>query len=105
MPRSFSKAAGMKAMKPTGASTAASGIQVWNGMAPALPMAPIIIMMKARTAMPSGRTEMADIFSVPVMDQRMPMPRSMQKSQKPLMMKALTAVRFDVSLRPIVIRP
>ena len=74
-------------------------------MAPALPMAPIIIMMKARTAMPSGRTEMADIFSVPVIVQRMPMPRIMQKSQNPLMTKALTAVRLDVALRPMVMRP
>ena len=44
----------MKAMKVTGASIAASGIQVWKGMAPALPMAPIIIRMKAATARPFG---------------------------------------------------
>ena len=33
------------------------------------------------------------------------MPRIMQKSQTPLMMKALTAVRLDVALPPMVIRP
>ena len=94
----------MKAMKVTGASIAASGIQVWKGMAPALPMAPIIIRRKATTARPSGLTEIWDRVSVPVSDQRMPMPRIMQKSHKPLMMKALTAVRWDV-LPPSEIRP
>ena len=39
-------------MKVTGASTAASGIQVWKGMAPALPMAPIIIRTKADRGQP-----------------------------------------------------
>ena len=41
--------------------------------------------------------------SVPVCDQRMAMPRIMQKSQKPPMRKALTAVRCELALPPMVI--
>ena len=43
MPSSFSRLAGRKAMNGSGASTAASGIQLWNGIEPALEIAPIII--------------------------------------------------------------
>ena len=105
MPRSFSKAAGRKAMKGSGASTAASGIQLWKGIAPALPTAPIIIRTKATAASPVGSTEISDIVAVPATDQRRPMPRIMEKSQKPLMRRALTAVRPEVGRPPIVIRP
>ncbi len=105
MPRSFSKAAGRKAMKVTGASRAASGIQVWNGMAPALPMAPTIIRTKAAAASPVGSSETLDRVSVPEIDQTRPMPMIIEKSQKPLMRRALTAVRPEVGLAPMVMRP
>ena len=39
-PSSFSSAPGKSAMNGMGASSAASGIQVWKGIAPALPSAP-----------------------------------------------------------------
>ena len=92
-------------MNVTGASTAASGIQVWKGMAPALPAAPIIIRTKAAAARPVGSTEISDIVAVPETVQRRPMPRIIAKSQKPLMRRALTAVRPEVGRPPIVIRP
>ena len=94
----------MKAMKVTGASMAASGIQVWKGMAPALPMAPIMVRTKAAARRPWGWTEILEIVSVPVLAHRMPMPRIMQKSHRPLMTKALRAVR-SAPLRPMAISP
>ena len=49
IPRSFSRAAGKKAMKGRGDSIAASGIQLWKGIEPALAVAPVMSRMKART--------------------------------------------------------
>jgi hypothetical protein len=90
-------------MNVTGASIAASGIQVWKGIAPALPIAPIIIRMKARAAGPSGLSETWEMVVVPASDQTIPMPRIMAKSQNPLIRNALVAVRW-ASLPPSEIR-
>ena len=52
-------------MNGVGASSAASGIQLWNGMAPALPIAPIAISRNATAPSPSSESRVADIDSVP----------------------------------------
>ena len=105
MPSSFSKAAGMKAMKVTGRVDRGVGDPGVEGHGPGLADGPDHHQDEGRGGQsPSGWTEIWEIVSVPVLAQRMPMPRIMQKSQKPLMMKALTAVRW-ASLPPMVIRP
>ena len=87
-------------MKGSGASTAASGIQVWKGMEPALPMAPIIIRTKAAAARPVGLDARSRtcVSGAGQRSRAWPMPRIMQRSQTPPMMKALTAVRCGVGL-------
>jgi len=68
-----------------------------KGHGPGLAAAPIIIRTKAAAARPVGSTEMSDRVAVPATVQSRAMPRIMQKSQKPLMSRALTAVRPDVT--------
>ena len=65
MPEQLVELAGQKAMKGSGASTAASGIQLWNGMAPALAIAPTMRRMNATPPRPSTGSRIADIVSVP----------------------------------------
>ena len=80
-------------MNGSGASRAASGIQLWNGIAPALPIAPIIRSRNAAPPAPSSGRCMADIDRVPARRPVSMTPSIMQRSETPTMMKALIAVR------------
>ncbi len=108
MPSSFSRLAGRKAMNGSGASTAASGIQLWNGIEPALEMAPIIMRTNARAPQPSTDRRCLPAISLmlsePACEPAMAMPAIRHRSVTPTMMKALVAV-FQASGRPMAIMP
>ena len=91
-------------MNGNGASMAASGIQVWNGMAPALAMAPRPISTKAAAPRPIGSRWISDMVRVPDSCQAKMMPRIMAKSAMPEITKALVAV-LKASLLPTEIMP
>ena len=91
-------------MKGSGASRAASGIQLWKGIDPALDTAPMTRRTKARPPRPPVPTCIVDIASDLFMDQRITMPSIMQRSVTPAITKALTAV-FMAPSRPIAMKP
>ena len=96
MPSSFSIAPGISAMKGSGASTAASGIQLWNGIEPALEMAPTSIKRNATAPLmlvtDSGCAVSPLNVSSCAFHQTMPMPAIRHRSVTPWMKNALTAV-------------
>src|SRR5271157_1472957 len=104
MPTSFSTLPGRSAMNGSGASSAASGIQLWKGMAPALPMAPTMRRMKAAPPRPSTGSLIIDIVRVPASLPVSMIPSIMQTSVIPTMMKALMAVPYG-RLAPAEIIP
>ena len=94
-------------MKGSGASIAASGIQLWNGIDPAFEMAPITSRIIAVHAIPcSGRGVFAnkEMLQVPAVHPVSTMPASMHRSVIPTMMNAFVAVR-QAPAEPIAIIP
>ena len=104
MPNNFSIAAGTSAMNGRGASSAASGIQVWNGIEPPFATAPIIKKTNARLPRPFSGRLICDIVNVPASRPVSAIPNSRQRSVMPMMTKALIAVLYAPG-RPIMIMP
>ena len=101
IPRSLSKEAGKNAVTGVGASSAVSGTQVWNGIAPALANAPIARQRYASPAtfVLSGMLK-ALISSVWAMRQISANPKSMTASEPPIIIKAFFAVDEVFSFWP-----